>query len=768
MAYGLKYTAQLIREGHTYELHILQRDYVGDPKEIGDLAGMELTVQGGTSDIDAPILKTSLTVSMWDTNDIPDTATVKHGAWEEFFTNDATLYQVQVWSDRYLRWTGYVTPDSWEEDLTYRGRITITARDNIGHLEDFDFDAPGPFISVRDLCNQAFDKIEQLLTIDVNLDEHGPLAWSQGGQKTCSLLDVNVSIAAFEGKTWYKALEGTLSSLGLCIRYLDDNAFCLMSISGIATAFVERERTMKQALFINNTGHRMLTPAYKEIREKIDYQDVGENALAISDYTAVGSNMNFWRPLSDYILLSPDRDRRLDAPHGYGVQGPTELKDPSALILPIFTTFDDTNYISYKTASPTLTRLSWGGKIAVGFYSYGGSFAQYYAPHYSFTWGDTLFKIPSLKYQILWHRDGLADLYYYGDNGTSDPITGIWKTTPLTHTFTPAKVDYPDNYSPNVTNPFAEFGQSFQTPEDAGILEIRVFAPILNIGSGDGRFRSVITGTSIKMSRGIFVSEHTTRTIVNPQANLTANIDSEIGQYLNRAAEAGMVKNALLDNTPYYAGIEGFSFEGDPGIRFSCFWELKHRWIMQYHGAPMNILTGDLYDDTENDVWFDDLWSYSGKKFVPVAGTLDFTTGILRGAILHEYATYSEIFEDWPIDSYQVKFVDWGADINFNPSTRTITVHGYDEAWVIVRITTSAYWPKPQVGIFNGHVEKEHMQDEDMSDWSGDWRASFTILPSWLSGGETHFEIGGAVTDWTPGDDTVPMSGDNLLTIVEA
>ena len=59
----------------------------------------------------------------------------------KFYTSSATEYRVRLMKDGAVEWTGYVTPDSFSESLQYRGSVTIIARDNLGALQDFEYDA---------------------------------------------------------------------------------------------------------------------------------------------------------------------------------------------------------------------------------------------------------------------------------------------------------------------------------------------------------------------------------------------------------------------------------------------------------------------------------------------------------------------------------------------------------------------------------------------------------------------------------------------------
>lgn len=110
MAYGLKYTGSKTHQNSDkYEVRIYQDGWTGSSYEIGSIVRLGLSLQGGMSTITAPIIKTSLFLSMIDTPDRGSTKAdgttcvedgTKYGEWEEFYTNDPTKYKVE------LRYTG--------------------------------------------------------------------------------------------------------------------------------------------------------------------------------------------------------------------------------------------------------------------------------------------------------------------------------------------------------------------------------------------------------------------------------------------------------------------------------------------------------------------------------------------------------------------------------------------------------------------------------------------------------------------------------------
>ena len=128
MAYGLWLYKEIETKQGSRRIEIHKRNYTGASIEIDALAddGVVLSMDGG--DITDPIIGTTLSLSIIDTEQI-DTSL--------FFTPDATLYRVQLFFGATLEWSGYLTPDSYSENLAYRDIVSLVARDNLGRLNDY-------------------------------------------------------------------------------------------------------------------------------------------------------------------------------------------------------------------------------------------------------------------------------------------------------------------------------------------------------------------------------------------------------------------------------------------------------------------------------------------------------------------------------------------------------------------------------------------------------------------------------------------------------
>ena len=268
MAYKLKYYKVIpgvkISSGSksNLTLNIYEKDYTGTSKQIDALTS--LVLESDCQDAQSPIQKVSLRIGLADRPDIPDTDTRKYGGWEEFFTPDATRYLVEILIAGSARWKGYITPDAWSETLDFHASVSVTARDNIGHLEDFEFASDSELISVDEIIRSAMVLIEPQFTVIYDYASDYTIESEDG----VSITDAYVNTSLFTGKSWYEVLESVLTSLGMCIRYVGWNQYFI----GFLRYVSQYNGGSLVQNYLRGSATLMLSPAYKEIIEDDDYE----------------------------------------------------------------------------------------------------------------------------------------------------------------------------------------------------------------------------------------------------------------------------------------------------------------------------------------------------------------------------------------------------------------------------------------------------------------------------------------------------------------
>ena len=301
---GLKYVwSGKDKNNLTVKLEIYEKNAtINTPTEIRGMESIRLHVQGSQGAVTAPIVKTSLEFTLADAPDLSTTG-IKAGDWQEFFSPDATKYLVVLYrwystlnpedgdEDPPYCWLGYITPDTWREGLSYHSGITITARDNLGHLQDFTFDAQGDkngLIQVSSLIDQALTKIAFPFSLEnPTTGDASYLKDSSGKSLTASY----VAVSLFEDKTWYEALESILESLGLCLRWYEGADFYLQPIRNLPLrALTSRTNALALSAELRFFGgNRMKDPAFKEITEIVDFKSEAAVELELKRNLTIGT-----------------------------------------------------------------------------------------------------------------------------------------------------------------------------------------------------------------------------------------------------------------------------------------------------------------------------------------------------------------------------------------------------------------------------------------------------------------------------------------------
>ena len=641
--YWQKYMAEWQNSrGQSYRLIISQRDYDGGNKKIGYLAGCVLEIQGNMGDVISPVVKTQLRFTIIDAWDKPDTAAYKYGNWQEFFTPDATLYKVELselnGNTATPIWTGYVTPDSWLEDLGYRGAITVTARDNVGHLKDFPFVADGSITPDENGLVSLFDVLDRALEV---IDF--PMGIEYGSNVPISaegyiITNARVNASLFDGLDWYDVFERSLESVGYVFRYVGRNKFAICCLRDMPEVGHYYETTGTQTMEFYG-GSLELDPAVKQIKEEADYKleaEIQEDKMAGLEFT--GSKRQYtWKYGSttgsawDYQISNPGVNGWQS---GYGFLRGSDYTltakleqnegEDAATAWPLLVANQSSpsTYQSFRLpcVSPNVTLHIVFGTPLEG----KGLTMQILELGISKTY------LASLSLRIMFVAGGVTK-YWDGDD---------WSATSQVLNYTPADRMSSD-YPVDITLGEADHG-------DGSYLLIE-FRDIQFTGSDMpdqgiyARIKSI--GTEIA---GAVLEKNTVTTINNSAYNVMLDrrpffsaLSRTMGFAQPRNYVAGMFyyeyQGAAPELFPYFVAFGDQSEEVPLPV-------LIHQQILCYYHGAARVLSGNCAPVNKGRFAFDKLCVYKGHTYLLQGGTMDFFSGILSGAVLREFVDFSTLW----------------------------------------------------------------------------------------------------------------------------
>ena len=254
MAYGL-WLYKEIQGKHLVRLEIKKRDYQGQAIEIDALGKDSITLSMDGSNITDPIIGSTLSFAIIDSGQINTS---------DFFTPDATLYAVELYLDGTLHWSGYLTPDSYSENLSYRDTIQLIARDNLGRLNDFTFEVSRGLMNIEELFESLLDEVGCPQYLNWSVDKVAT-AKGNGVSQVTDIRSMSVNTMLFVGKTYREAMESILYGLGCQMRFRGLNNLLILNLSDLSTI------QDGSAIFIEKSGHKEILPAWKNVTITQDY-----------------------------------------------------------------------------------------------------------------------------------------------------------------------------------------------------------------------------------------------------------------------------------------------------------------------------------------------------------------------------------------------------------------------------------------------------------------------------------------------------------------
>ena len=616
------------------------------PRKIGDITALSLAFNGN-EDIDAPIVKTIINLTMADTWDEAQASvaySTKHGAWEEFYTPDSTAYLVKLFTAEEgdvnwtHRWSGYITPDNWKETIGYRGGVGITARDNLGHLQDFEFDLQGDangLVSVYDIIDGAFAKIAFPMDVVIGCDDISGdrvLLYDvnhPAGSK--GIYDALLLVSNFKDDDWGSVLEDVLDSLGLTIRFVDHNTVVVTEIRNLPLCGHYYEQNPQTVEFYGQ-GTRMLVPAYKNVKVTTDYDYDREIELSAKVRGAYGASESFhWlyfdqrsqRTVTGDALRSPasgagtgwySAGKPFVNPASYFITqrgGGAAVVDPETTALLIANATDEA--VKNDPAIYTVGRINTPAAII----SLNVTASFVLSGRYLLRSGS----LTSYEWAAMYSSEGVD----YWWNGSQ------WKSTQTWIETTENKMDF-------------SAPMNLRDIPEGGFLTIFIRNVVATTGFCIG-----VSGVVLSCNEPATSLNADVVTVVN---NETYNVRAE------RTPKYGSLSKAVVWNVPgnypnvfwhYDANglLEPFPYEtvwsdGTENLGLPIQWAKQ---TLMFHHSTLQMIEGTVGVVDKGMWWFDRPLYYKGHKFLQRGGTLDLLTGHVFGVSLREYVDYATLWQ---------------------------------------------------------------------------------------------------------------------------
>jgi hypothetical protein len=696
MAYYQLYYKEIESHGNDWRVEIWQdTEDTLDTLEIGPvLQGLRLVVQGDQADIDTPIVKTSLEMVFVDAPELELGKTDrKCGDWEEFYTSSATEYQVRLYKNGSIEWTGYITPDSFSEDLRYRGSVTIIARDNLGTLQDTTCDlrdlqnADGK-VYIADVIGRAFQvsTCGMALNYDYNTFPFACVEsqqWEYSGKVFYQMVD-----AAYLGEmSWWEALEAVLYSIGGVMRYIGGNQFFLSTLRDLPKLGKADwwGVPVKPATFLAY-GHRELVPAVKSITETQEWETVLDNEVeSLTNYEGTatlactniylqgpsGTMANFNVPAWGYTnartreAVTAANSGLLNVKNyakvaGYDQETWGAWDDESIIYMAVNTRVDKPLTFSkriYTSKGEDSIAGETPAKVKVGFdLGYGVSLTQDYFRVLNFPLGgiDIYPSASGVDYTIK-HTDlAGGNAKYYNTS------KGEWSSSKVT----------------NVANGMAaltavrratEYDFEIELPA-VGIITLEItrwyinginISTLVDVVGLFGRISNIHIDAVLPEDMEL-LKKRTITTNYSDRHSVRLQRDPKLAVNPSTLPEVAYITNAILiEGGEQYLGsddwvwMHGREWDEIPAHTGAMLTRLIHQQLLCWHSKPSNLLTGEIACE---DPAFNALYEWNGKKHHLISGTLNCLTGRMEGATLREFERYDHLWETYAEqDVYQLE-----------------------------------------------------------------------------------------------------------------
>lgn len=620
-----------LRTKHVYRLEIYKKDFSGTTMELEEFSSspFSITLEGEGDEIYRPIIKSSLSINIIDKDQFDYT---------QFFTSDAFGFRVFLLRNGVRLWSGYITPDSFGQDLQYRSTINLVARDNIGYLSEIDYDwFDYDFVSIEQLLTKAFDKIQAQFSLDNRVNIFS-------GNKP--ITDAYIQTVGLKNKTWFEVLEEVLSGCGLQLRYINDN-YTLHDIANEVELGGNYTPT-----FIDRSQRVDFSPAWREEQLEQDYLKLDSflNGIpADKDYnqsskistTVTGTNGTGSIPIYYYQLGSVWSSENL--PNGLFVGNPSDYGETyNALLITSFNYDIDPRSYIYKRFNVLRTQESIQFDIA----AWNTLFMP--APYRT--------KLQAAIYTYTsYYLNFRFNIFLYGASGVNYVYSKQGWITTITNF---------DDIEPHIILTGSESGKSVISdgearwttqqetlsitinglPEDGRmIIAIYKWIASKDVGVGPYPIDDVNPGYFARIDdiKAYYKTSNDTtgqesKITINESNNVKQSFDFKYGQIPDSSGGYLAFAGGLHDNDDYHTPLTDWYRSAFPENKYNLL-ELVGRGLAHHGKKARKIMTGTILFDGQD---FSKILVIDNEKYVINGGTYDVTKETLTGEFI-EVEPYS-------------------------------------------------------------------------------------------------------------------------------
>jgi len=623
-----------LRTKHVYRLEIYKKDFSGTAMELEEFSSppFSITLEGEGDEIYRPIIKSYLSINIIDKDQFDYT---------QFFTSDAFGFRVFLLRNGVRLWSGYITPDSFGQDLQYRSTINLVARDNIGYLSEIDYDwFDYDFVSIEQLLTKAFDKIQAQFSLDNRVNIFS-------GNKP--ITDAYIQTVGLKDKTWFEVLEEVLSGCGLQLRYINDN-YTLHDIANEVELGGNYTPT-----FIDRSQRVDFSPAWREEQLEQDYLKIDNffNKMPNKDkYEFIKlNNKDFSRPGERLYTIQGWNQSEANASNGILFNNPDELyyntsfnqdtgtyifdKIPNTSML-----INSDNKTEYPNSSISTSFIC--KKSSTPLHINIDAFNELFEVEYYEGIGHVISRHYGFNYNT-YHLNFYCNIFLKKEDGSTLICkNNTWEPYDSSNQDYRIELNLPETPDPLTAESFQEDKTQLDIvvksiPENGDLIFTIYRWGTSYTGTLLGSFAMRID--NIKMyfkDEKEDVSGQESKITINESNNVKQSFDFKYGQIPDSSGGYLAFAGGLHDNDDYHTPLTDWYRSAFPGNKYNLL-ELVGRGLAHHGKKARKIMTGTILFDGQD---FSKILVIDNEKYVINGGTYDVTKETLTGEFI-EVEPYS-------------------------------------------------------------------------------------------------------------------------------